>query len=181
MKFAFLDNFLCCPLLKMPRAFYRICWGQALIQLHIKDLKAIEESSSSCPFTSCRSWISSQPWFGEQHIFCLMLSVTRCLILLQGVLPGDSRGRYFYFCFITTLATGRQVKTEGGALQNKNSFQFLGCAVFPAHKRSNSFVMLKTSANNDYQEIILKFLLVLYEAHTALSFKKTMPCIRCWV
>ena len=104
-KFVSLMSLSFASLLKMPRAFYRICWGQALIQLHIKDLKAIEESSSSCPFTSCRSWISSQPWFGEQHIFCLMLSVTRCLILLQGVLPGDSRGRYFYFCFITTLAT----------------------------------------------------------------------------
>lgn len=144
MNFAFLDNFLCCPLLKMLRAIYRICWGQALIQLHIKDLMAIEKSSSSCPFTSCRSWISAQHWFGEQHILCLVLSVMRCLILLQGVLPGDSRGRYFCFCFTTPLAPGTQVKTEGGALQNNNSFQFLGCVVFPAHKQSNS---LRYAAN----------------------------------
>lgn len=34
------------------------------------------------------------------------------------------------------------------------------------------FVMLQTLANNDYQEIILPFLLILYEAHTTLSSKK---------
>lgn len=62
MTFAFVDIFLRRLLFKMLEAIHRICWGQVLlncIAFATHDVKAIKKSSSLCPFTSCRLWIST--------------------------------------------------------------------------------------------------------------------------